>query len=63
MAESDTYLNLLKNVHSDPQIKQMIKEVESFHSYAKSMGVSTEKKVILSSRDELKFEYVNSNWH
>lgn len=63
MAESDKYLQLIKNAHSDPQMKQIIKEVESFHSYAKSMGVSIEKKSILSSREEMKFEIVNSNWH
>lgn len=63
MAESDNYLHLLKNAYSDPQMKQIIKEVESFHSYVKSMGVSIEKKSILGSKEEMKFELVNSNWH
>lgn len=63
MVESDKYLQLLEKTHSDPQIKQTIREVESFHSFAKSMGVSIEKKAILSSKEEMKFECVNSNWH
>lgn len=63
MAESDKFLQLLKKAHSDPRVKQIIGEVESFHSYAKSLGVPTEKKIILSSREEMKFECVNSNWH
>lgn len=63
MAESDNYLRLLRNAHSNPQIKKIIEDVEKFHSYANSMGIPTERKAILRSREEMKFESVNSNWH
>ena len=61
MAESDFILNLLLNADSNPQVNQIIEEVNRFNSYTESMGFSTKKKEILRSREEMKFETVSSN--
>lgn len=62
MAESDNYIRLVDGVQSDEQAKRTIKELDSFYSYVESMGISSKKKVLLKTRDEMKFEYERSNW-
>lgn len=62
MAESDNYIRLVDGIQSDEQAKRTIKELDSFYSYVESMGISSRKKVLLKTRDEMKFEYEKSNW-
>lgn len=62
MAESDNFLRIIKEAESNSQIKKTIEEVERFQSFAESMGITSKKKEILKSRDEMKFETVTSNW-
>lgn len=62
MAESDNYICLIDRMQSDERAKRTMKELESFYSYAKSMGISSKKKELLKTREEMKFEYVRSNW-
>lgn len=62
MAESDNYIRLVDGAQSDEQAKRTIKELDSFYSYVESMGISSKKKVLLKTRDEMKFEYERSNW-
>jgi len=62
MAESDNYIRLVDGIQSDEQAKRTIKELDSFYSYVESMGISSKKKVLLKTRDEMKFEYERSNW-
>lgn len=61
MTESDNYLRIIKDAQSNPHIKKIIEEIERFNSYAESMGISTEKKEILRSREKMKFEIVIGN--
>lgn len=61
MTESDNYQRLIKDAQSNPLIRKTIEEVESFNTYAKSMGIPTNKKQILRSREEMKFDYIKSN--
>lgn len=62
MAESDNYLRIIAEAESTPQLRRTIEEVERFNAFAESMGISTSKKAILGSREEMKFESVTSNW-
>lgn len=62
MAESDNYLRIVTEAESSPQVRRIIEEVERFNAFAESMGISTSKKAILKSREEMKFETVTSNW-
>ena len=62
MAESDNYIRLVDGILSDEQAKRTIKELDSFYSYVESMGISSKKKVLLKTREEMKFEYERSNW-
>jgi len=61
MAESDIFMHLLLNAEENPQVNQIIEEVNRFKTYIESMGLSTKKKEILRSREEMKFDTVNSN--
>lgn len=61
MAESNFYLHLQLNVESNPQVNQIVEEINRFNVYSESMGFSTQKKEILRSREEMKFDTVNSN--
>lgn len=61
MAESDFFMHLLLNAEENPQFNQIIEEVNRFNTYIESMGISTKKKEILRSREEMKFDTVNSN--
>ena len=62
MAESENFLRIIKEAESNSQIKGTIEEIDRFQSFAESMGITTKKKEILISRDEMKFETVTSNW-
>ena len=62
MAESDNYIRLVDRIQLDERAKRTMKELDSFYSYAESMGISSKKKVLLKTREEMKFEYVRSNW-
>lgn len=62
MAETDNFLRIIKEAESNSQIQGSLEEIERFQSFAESMGITTKKKEILISRDEMKFETVTSNW-
>ena len=63
MVESDNYIRLVGKVQTDEHMRQTIKEMENFYSYAEYMGISSKKKLLLKTREEMKFEFANSNLH
>lgn len=63
MAESDNYMRLVGELQTDEHIKQTLEEMESFYSYEEYMGVFSKKKLLLKTREEMKFEIANSNLH
>ena len=63
MAESDNYMRLVSELQTDERIKQTLEEMESFYSYEEYMGVFSKKKLLLKTREEMKFEIANSNLH